>query len=66
MGVLLLTLGAIGFGCLGQEVEVPASVGFVFGLGDRRVVAGDAVASGLVTLGADRWGRLVARRGGNR
>ena len=53
VGALLLIVGFIGLGCLAQEAEGLESVGFVFGLGDRRVVAGDAVASGLVTLGAD-------------
>ena len=53
MGALLLMVAFIGLGCLAQEAETSESVGFVFGLGDRRVVAGDAVASGLVTLGAD-------------
>ncbi len=53
MGALLFTAGFISLGCLAQEAEGLESVGFVFGLGDRRAVAGDAVASGLVTLGSD-------------
>lgn len=53
MGVLLLTVGSIGLVCLAQEAEDPESVGFVFGLGDRRTVVEGTTASGLVTLGSD-------------
>lgn len=53
MGALLLTVGSIGLRCLAQEAEGPESVGFVFGLGDHRVVEAKTVASGLMTLGSD-------------
>ncbi len=53
MGALLFTAGFIGLGCLAQEAEGPESVGFVFGLGDHRVVSEEMVSTGLVTLGSD-------------
>ena len=53
MGALLLTVGSVGLVCLAQESEGSESIGFVFGLGDDRVVADEMVATGLVTLGAD-------------
>ena len=53
VGALLLTVGFVGLGCLAQEAEGPESVGFVFGLGDHRVVSGDTTATGLVTLGSE-------------
>jgi len=53
MGVLLLTVGSIGLVCLAQEADGLESIGFVFGLGDHRVVSEEMIATGLVTLGAD-------------
>ena len=53
VGALLLTVGLVGLGCLAQEAEGPESVGFVFGLGDQRIVSEEMVATGLVTLGSD-------------
>ena len=53
VGVLLLTVGFVGLGCLAQEAEGPESVGFVFGLGDHRIVSEEMVSTGLVTLGSD-------------
>jgi len=53
VGVLLLTVGFVGLGCLAQEAEGLESVGFVFGLGDHRVVSEEMVSTGLVTLGSD-------------
>jgi len=53
MGVLLLAVGSIGLVCLAQEAEGSESIGFVFGLGDHRVISEEMVATGLLTLGSD-------------
>jgi len=52
---LMVVAGTIGFAGLAQtdKTQTESTIGFVFGLGDRRTVEPDTVATGLVTLGTD-------------
>jgi len=52
---LMVVAGTIGFAGLAQtdETQTESTIGFVFGLGDRRTVEPDTVATGLMTLGTD-------------
>ena len=51
----LVLVGTMGFPSLAQadEAQAKSTIGFVFALGEHRMVGADAVATGLVTFGTD-------------
>ena len=52
---LMVVAGTIGFAGLAQtdETQTKSTIGFVFGLGGRRTVEPDTVATGILTFGTD-------------